>query len=121
MDYWIKNWKSKEIAKMRKDVVELVKQGARIDTLTKYFMQRWGIATRKAEFLARNESGIASSVLKATHYQNLGCEYFMWLRSTSIEKENYTLNMQNQQTINMGLTGLIYLLSTIRQLLNRLK
>ena len=104
MDYWVKNWKSKEIAKMRKDVVELVKQGARTDTLTKYFEKRWGIATRKAEFLARNESGIASSVLKATHYQNLGCEYFMWLRSTSIEKRElhleYAKSIDNQYGIN---------------------
>lgn len=105
MDYWVKNWKSKEIAKMRKDVVELVKQGARTDTLTKYFMQRWGIATRKAEFLARNESGIASSVLKATHYQNLGCEYFMWLRSTSIEKRELHLEYAKSTGNQYGING----------------
>lgn len=105
MDYWVKNWKSKEIAKMRKDVVDLVKQGARTDTLTKYFEKRWGIATRKAEFLARNESGIASSVLKATHYQNLGCEYFMWLRSTSIEKRELHLEYAKPTGNQYGING----------------
>ena len=105
MDYWVKNWKSKEIAKMRNDVLELVKKGARTDTLTKYFIQRWGIATRKAEFLARNESGIASSVLKATHYQNLGCEYFMWLRSTSIEKRELHLEYAKPTGNQYGING----------------
>ncbi len=86
MDYWVKKWKAKEITTMRRDVLDMVQKGARTDTIKKYFKTRWGIAERKAEFLARNESGIAGSVLKATHYQDMGCTHFKWLRSTSKEK-----------------------------------
>ena len=100
MDYWIKNWKSKEIGLMRQDIAQMVQGGARTETISKYIQNRWGIAERKAEFLARNESGIAGSVIKATHYQDMGCTHFMWLKSTSKEKrplhEEYAKKTGNQ-------------------------
>ncbi len=120
MDYWVKNWKAKEIATMRRDVFDMVQSGARTDTIKKYFQTRWGIAERKAEFLARNESGIASSVLKATHYQDMGCTHFKWLRSTSKEKRKLHEEYYNkifpfndppiidERTGQRGLPGQIY-------------
>lgn len=105
MDYWVKNWKAKEIATMRRDVLEMTQNGARTETIKKYFMNRWGIAERKAEFLARNESGIASSVLKATHYQDLGCTHFKWLRSTSKEKRELHLEYAKETNNKYGIGG----------------
>ena len=81
MDYWVKNWKAKEIGLMRQDIAQMVQGGARTETISKYIQNRWGIAERKAEFLARNESGIAGSVIKDTHYQDMGCTHFMWIKS----------------------------------------
>ena len=105
MDYWVKNWKAKEIATMRRDVLEMTQNGARTETIKKYFMNRWGIAERKAEFLARNESGIASSVLKATHYQDMGCTHFKWLRSTSKEKRELHLEYAKETNNKYGIGG----------------
>lgn len=105
MDYWVKNWKAKEIATMRRDVLDMVQSGARIETIKDYFMKRWGIAERKAEFLARNESGIAGSVLKATHYQDMGCTHFMWLRSTSKEKRELHLEYAKKTGNQYGIGG----------------
>lgn len=105
MDYWVKNWKSQEISKMRADIAEMIKNGARTETIKKYFMNRWGIAERKAEFLARNESGIAGSVIKATHYQDMGCTHFMWLRSTSIEKRPLHLEYAKETGNQYGING----------------
>ena len=105
MDYWVKNWKAKEIATMRRDVLEMTQNGARTDTIKKYFKTRWGIAERKAEFLARNESGIASSVLKATHYQDMGCTHFKWLRSTSKEKRELHLEYAKETNNKYGIGG----------------
>lgn len=103
MDYWVKNWKSKEIGLMRQDIAQMVQGGARTETISKYIQNRWGIAERKAEFLARNESSIAGSVIKATHYQDMGCTHFMWLKSTSREKrplhEEYAKKTGNQYGI----------------------
>ena len=105
MDYWVKNWKAKEITVMRRDVLEMTQNGARTETIKKYFMNRWGIAERKAEFLARNESGIASSVLKATHYQDMGCTHFKWLRSTSKEKRELHLEYAKETGNKYGIGG----------------
>ena len=105
MDYWVKNWKAKEITVMRRDVLEMTQNGARTETIKKYFMTRWGIAERKAEFLARNESGIASSVLKATHYQDMGCTHFKWLRSTSKEKRELHLEYAKETNNKYGIGG----------------
>lgn len=105
MDYWVKKWKEKEIIKMRQDVAEMVKNGARTETIKKYFMNRWGIAERKAEFLARNESGIAGAVIKATHYQDMGCTHFKWLRSTSKEKRELHLEYAKETGNQYGIGG----------------
>ena len=105
MDYWVKNWKAKEITVMRRDVLDMVQKGARTETVKKYFQTRWGIAERKAEFLARNESGIASSVLKATHYQDMGCTHFKWLRSTSKEKRELHLEYAKETGNQYGIAG----------------
>ena len=105
MDYWVKKWKAKEIVKMRRTVLHMVQNGARIETIKDYFMKRWGIAERKAEFLARNESGIAGSVLKATHYQDMGCTHFMWLRSTSKEKRELHLEYAKKTGNQYGIGG----------------
>lgn len=105
MDYWVKNWKAKEIVKMRRTVLHLTQNGARTETIKKYFMDRWGIAERKAEFLARNESGIAGSVIKATHYQDMGCTHFMWLKSTSKEKRELHLEYAKKTGNQYGIGG----------------
>lgn len=105
MDYWVKNWKAKEIVKMRRTVLHMTQNGARVDDIKKYLQTRWGIAERKAEFLARNESGIASSVIKATHYQEMGCSHFMWLKSTSKEKRELHLEYAKKTGNQYGIGG----------------
>lgn len=86
MKYWVKNWEVKNIIKMRRDVSKMVQDGERVPTIAEYFEKRWKIAKDKAQFLALNESHLASSVIKATHYQNMGFTHFKWGRSSSIEK-----------------------------------
>ncbi len=88
MQYWVKNWEVKDIAKMRQDILKMVQEGARVPTIREYFEKRWNIAKNKAEFLAVNESHLASSVIKATHYQNMGFTHFKWGRSASKEKRH---------------------------------
>ncbi len=105
MNYWVKNWKAKEIVKMRRTVLDMTQKGARRETIKKYLMKRWKIAERKAEFLARNESNIASSVIKATHYQELGCNHFKWLRSVSKEKRELHLEYAKETGNQYGIGG----------------
>lgn len=103
--FWVKKWKAKEIIKMRRDVLEMVQSGARIETIQKYFEKEWKVAKDKAAFLARNESEIASSVLKAVHYQRQGCTHFFWLKSTSKEKRELHLEYTKEKGNKYGIGG----------------
>ncbi len=105
MKFWVKKWKAKEIIKMRRDVLEMVQSGARIETIAKYFEKEWKVAKDKAMFLARNESEIASSVLKAVHYQRQGFTHFFWLKSTSKEKRELHLEYAKEKGNKYGIGG----------------
>ena len=86
MQYWVKKWETKNIIKMREDVLKMIEEGARTERIQEYFEKRWKIASDKARFLAVNESHLAASVIKATRYQEMGCTQFRWDRSSSKEK-----------------------------------
>ena len=86
LEYWVKKWEAKNIIKMRQDVLKMVQEGARVPRIQEYFEQRWKVAKDKAKFLAVNESHLAGSVIKATDYQQMGCQTFTWGRSSSKEK-----------------------------------
>ena len=86
LKYWVKNWEVQDITNMREEVIEMVKKGARIAEIKKYFESRWKVASDKAEFLARNEAGLASTAIKEWQYKNAGCTHFKWLPSASKEK-----------------------------------
>lgn len=105
MKFWIKKWEAKEITIMRAEVLKMVKRGARRQEVEEYFKNRWGIAQRKAEFLARNECGLASSTIKAVHYQQMGCKYFLWLKSVSKEKRPEHLELAKKVNNQFGIGG----------------
>ena len=86
MQFWVKKWTAKEIQKMRKDILEFQRKGVRRDEIQKYFEKEWDIAENKARFLARNESGLASTAIKEAQYKEYGITHFKWLRSSSKEK-----------------------------------
>lgn len=88
LKYWIKNWAVQDIANMREEVMDMVKRGARISEIKKYFETRWHVASDKAQFLARNEAGLASTAIKEWEYRKAGCTHFKWLPSTSREKRD---------------------------------
>ena len=100
---------------MRQDVADMVQKGERVPAIQEYFEKRWKVAKDKANFLAVNESHLAGSVIKATSYQELGCNSFVWGRSSSKEKrklhEEYygeTFTFDNPPIIDekLGITGL---------------
>lgn len=86
MNFWVKKWETKNIIKMRKDIIELKKKGARIPEIQDYFEKRWKIGRDKAAFLARNESNFAGSVITKTQYKKIGATQFKWGRSSAKEK-----------------------------------
>lgn len=105
MKFWVKKWKAQEIIKMRRKILEMAQAGVRTESIKQYIMKEWGIAERKAAFLARNESEIASSVLKAVHYQRMGCTHFFWIKSVSIEKRELHLEYTKEHNNKYGVGG----------------
>lgn len=99
LKYWVKNWAVQDITNMREEVIEMVKKGARISEIKKYFESRWNIASNKAEFLARNEAGLASTAIKEWQYKNAGCTHFKWLPSTVKEENRRKLHEQHYNKI----------------------
>lgn len=97
MRYWVKNWSEKEIKIMRQEVQKMGLKGASPKTVSKYFQSRWGIAQRKADFLARNETRILTNTYKAAKYQEDGFSEFKWF--TNMDGRERPLHAEHNNKI----------------------
>ena len=79
MRFWVKEWTSEYlIPEMRQRVQEAVLSGYRADYVQKMLEKEFGIAKRKAKFLARNETSIMLAEYRKTEYQKIGINHFIW-------------------------------------------
>nr|DAJ74728.1 MAG TPA: Minor capsid component [Caudoviricetes sp.] len=77
-DYIIKDFGDERIPEMRRKIQELVLSGQRRDAVQKMIEQEYGIMSRKAKFLARNETSIMLAEYKKVTYQEMGFDRFIW-------------------------------------------
>lgn len=90
MRFYIKNWAFNRIPEMRKKVEQAVLEGYREDKVQKMLEQEYGIAKRKAKFLAQNETSIMLANLKRTMYTKMGFDKFIWkTRMDGLEREDH--------------------------------
>ena len=92
LDFWIKDWTEQEIIKMRNVVGQMSINGKSIKSIENYITKEFGVAQRKARFLARNESAIASTSYLVAKYQAEGFESFKW--HTNIDGRERPLHKQ---------------------------
>ena len=78
MRFYIKDFEEKRIAEMRRKIAQMVLDGYRTDHIQKMLEQEYGIMSRKAEFLAQNETTIMLAQYKRVTYQEMGFEKFIW-------------------------------------------
>ena len=78
MNYYIKDWAVKKIPEMRRKVQQAVIEGYREIDVQKMLENEYGIAERKAKFLAQNETSIMLAQIKKVHYSAMGFDSFMW-------------------------------------------
>lgn len=78
LDFWIKDWTEQQIVKMRETVGQMSIDGKSVKTIEDYLTKEFGIAQRKARFLARNETAIATTSYLSAKYKAEGFESFMW-------------------------------------------
>ncbi len=118
--YVIKDFAQERIPEMRRKIQELVLKGYRTDKVQELLQKEYGIAARKAKFLAQNETTIMLSEYKKVTYKEMGFNKFIWRtitdgRERELHKQlNGTVwNYDNppiidERTGNRGLPGQTY-------------
>lgn len=78
LDYWIKNWTPERIIKMRDVVGQMAIDGKGTQDIADYIKHEFGVTSRHAQFLARNESAIATTSYLEAKYKDEGITEFKW-------------------------------------------
>lgn len=78
MQLYIKDFVQKRLPEMRRKVAQAVLDGYREIDVQKMLESEYGIAERKAKFLAQNETSIMLAQIKKVHYSAMGFDSFMW-------------------------------------------
>lgn len=96
MQFYVKEWTQERIVEMRKKVQDIVLAGYRPDMVQKMLESEYGIGTRKAKFLAQNETTIMLASYKKAKYQEMGFNKFIW--RTIIDGKERELHKQLNET-----------------------
>lgn len=78
LKYWIKNWTDTDIPKMREVVGQMARSGKSRKSIEEYLIKEFKVSGKKAKFLARNESAIATMSYKVATYQEQGFTHYIW-------------------------------------------
>ena len=78
LDFWIKNWTEDRIIKMREAVGQMAIDGKSINSIAEYIEYEFGVSSRHAKFLARNESAMATTSYLEAKYKDEGITEFKW-------------------------------------------
>lgn len=79
LEFYIKKWQPEEIIKMREVVGQMSIDGKSLNTIANYIQNQFKVSQRKAKFLARNESSIATTEYLSAKYQEEGFTHFKWI------------------------------------------
>lgn len=79
LDFWIKDWIPQDIIKMRETVGQMAIDGKSRKDIENYIVKEFGKDQRKARFLARNESAIATTSYLQAKYREEGFTHFKWV------------------------------------------
>lgn len=79
LKFWIQEWELAQITKMREAISQMAIEGKSQKSVADYIQKQFNITDRhKAEFLARNETAIATSSYLSAKYQEDGFTHFKW-------------------------------------------
>lgn len=84
LEYWIKNWLEDEnfnnvtIPKMRETVGKMAIEGKSTKDIEKYLLESFTKSKRHAQFLARNETAMATTSYLEAKYTEEGFTHFKW-------------------------------------------
>lgn len=78
LDLYIKKWTEKNILKLRSEIQPHVMAGGRAEGLVKVIQDNYGVAKRKAKFLARQETALLMAKFQEIRYLDIGIQKYRW-------------------------------------------
>lgn len=78
MELWVKDFTEAEIVRLRKSIQRAVLKGDRYESVVQSIQRSYGVTSRKAHFLARQETGLLMAKFKETRYQESGIQTYKW-------------------------------------------
>lgn len=78
MDLWIRNFTEEQIVKLRKTVQDSAFSGNRYEALADGIQKSFGVTSRKARFLARQETNLLLAKFKESRYTDSGINEYRW-------------------------------------------
>lgn len=81
MKLWIKKFSAESITDLRDTVDDNATQGYRFDKLIDTIKRRYGVTTRKAKFLARQETALFMSKYRKERFEEAGVTRYQWSTS----------------------------------------
>lgn len=78
LELYIKGWAQDNILKLRQEIQPHVMAGGRAKGLVKTLQDNYGVSTRKAKFLARQETALLMAKFQETRYRDIGIEKYRW-------------------------------------------
>lgn len=78
MDLWIKNFTEKQIVELRTKVQDSIFAGNRYESLVRGIQSSYNVTTRKAKFLARQETNLLLAKFKEIRYTDAGVNEYIW-------------------------------------------
>lgn len=78
MALYVKNFTEEQTKELRRQIEDMVFEGRRYESIIGLLQQQYGIARRKAHFLARQETSLLSSKIRETRYADAGIDDYEW-------------------------------------------
>lgn len=94
MKLYIKDWTEENIKKLREDVKKNAFSGGRAKSLENLLNNNYGVSTRKAKFLAKQESQLLMAQYRKQRYQQAGVRKYKWRTAgdSRVREEHKRLN-----------------------------
>lgn len=81
LDLYVREWTDKNILKLREMVQANAFAGRRYEALIDAIEQNFQVSKRKAQFLARQETGLLMSKFHQTRFNQIGMPFYRWSTS----------------------------------------
>lgn len=94
LDLYIKGWTQDNILKLREQIQPHVMAGGRAEGLVKVIEDNYGVAARKAKFLARQETALLMAKFQETRYSDIGITKYRWstAHDARVRHDHHELN-----------------------------